>query len=196
MALSHRALVRAFPPSAFARISLRQHCPARSREAVPVDRLRATRSCSQFARQGENGSRRWQSNAPTRTRVTSRTPVLVETRAGVERWSIGESTREDRSQGSEVREESAWAPGRVRKVSEGAQPLTDKFGRFHDYLRISLTERCNLRCKYCMPPEVRPRTTASCCPSSFCQACLPSPFPYISFAVSRTHVFRIAGMPS
>jgi hypothetical protein len=26
-------------------------------------------------------------------------------------------------------------------------PLTDKFGRFHSYLRISLTERCNLRCK-------------------------------------------------
>lgn len=31
--------------------------------------------------------------------------------------------------------------------------LTDSFGRFHDYLRISLTERCNLRCVYCMPPE-------------------------------------------
>jgi len=29
----------------------------------------------------------------------------------------------------------------------------DSFGRFHDYLRISLTERCNLRCKYCMPEE-------------------------------------------
>ena len=26
--------------------------------------------------------------------------------------------------------------------------LTDKFGRQHTYLRISLTERCNLRCKY------------------------------------------------
>lgn len=31
--------------------------------------------------------------------------------------------------------------------------LTDKFGRVHNYLRISLTERCNLRCFYCMPPE-------------------------------------------
>ena len=29
--------------------------------------------------------------------------------------------------------------------------LIDKFGRVHDYLRISLTERCNLRCFYCMP---------------------------------------------
>ena len=32
-------------------------------------------------------------------------------------------------------------------------PLVDSFGRVHDYLRISLTERCNLRCTYCMPPE-------------------------------------------
>ena len=29
--------------------------------------------------------------------------------------------------------------------------LTDSFNRFHDYLRISVTERCNLRCQYCMP---------------------------------------------
>ncbi|CAI5987016.1 unnamed protein product [Closterium sp. NIES-64] len=31
--------------------------------------------------------------------------------------------------------------------------LTDSFGRQHSYLRISLTERCNLRCSYCMPAE-------------------------------------------
>ncbi len=30
-------------------------------------------------------------------------------------------------------------------------PLLDSFGRVHDYLRISLTDRCNLRCIYCMP---------------------------------------------
>ncbi len=29
--------------------------------------------------------------------------------------------------------------------------LTDTFGREHSYLRISITERCNLRCTYCMP---------------------------------------------
>lgn len=32
-------------------------------------------------------------------------------------------------------------------------PLIDTFDRVHDYLRISLTERCNLRCFYCMPEE-------------------------------------------
>lgn len=31
--------------------------------------------------------------------------------------------------------------------------LTDSFGREHSYLRISLTEKCNLRCQYCMPEE-------------------------------------------
>lgn len=30
-------------------------------------------------------------------------------------------------------------------------PLTDRFGRGHTYLRLSLTDRCNLRCTYCMP---------------------------------------------
>jgi len=30
---------------------------------------------------------------------------------------------------------------------------TDSFGRRIDYLRISVTDRCNLRCVYCMPPE-------------------------------------------
>jgi len=31
--------------------------------------------------------------------------------------------------------------------------LIDRFGRRINYLRISLTDRCNLRCIYCMPPE-------------------------------------------
>ncbi|MBL8793891.1 MAG: GTP 3',8-cyclase MoaA [Planctomycetia bacterium] len=32
--------------------------------------------------------------------------------------------------------------------------LTDTFGRTHNNLRISVTDRCNLRCTYCMPEEV------------------------------------------
>lgn len=31
--------------------------------------------------------------------------------------------------------------------------LRDTFGRIHNYLRISLTDACNLRCTYCMPDE-------------------------------------------
>lgn len=31
--------------------------------------------------------------------------------------------------------------------------MKDSYGRNIDYLRISVTDRCNLRCIYCMPPE-------------------------------------------
>jgi cyclic pyranopterin phosphate synthase len=31
------------------------------------------------------------------------------------------------------------------------RPLVDTFGRAHDNLRISVTDRCNIRCFYCMP---------------------------------------------
>jgi cyclic pyranopterin phosphate synthase len=33
-------------------------------------------------------------------------------------------------------------------------PLLDTYGRIHNNLRISVTDRCNLRCTYCMPEEV------------------------------------------
>ena len=34
--------------------------------------------------------------------------------------------------------------------------LTDRYGRVASDLRVSLTDRCNLRCTYCMPPEGLP----------------------------------------
>ncbi|KAL8971333.1 MAG: hypothetical protein Q9183_001101 [Haloplaca sp. 2 TL-2023] len=52
-----------------------------------------------------------------------------------------------------------WPPlgfPRTKRLEE-ARPfsdfLTDNFHRQHTYLRISVTERCNLRCTYCMPAE-------------------------------------------
>jgi len=35
-------------------------------------------------------------------------------------------------------------------------PLVDSFGRVATDLRISVTDRCNFRCRYCMPPEGLP----------------------------------------
>ena len=35
----------------------------------------------------------------------------------------------------------------------GTSPLVDSFGRRHRDLRISVTDRCNFRCTYCMPAE-------------------------------------------
>jgi hypothetical protein len=42
---------------------------------------------------------------------------------------------------------AASVPKQDEEVSLERHPLMDKFNRFHTYLRISLTERCNLRCK-------------------------------------------------
>ena len=42
---------------------------------------------------------------------------------------------------------------RIRHARPFSDFLTDTFHRQHDYLRISITERCNLRCLYCMPEE-------------------------------------------
>ena len=38
-------------------------------------------------------------------------------------------------------------------MKETSNILTDSFKRKHTYLRISLIERCNLKCTYCMPEE-------------------------------------------
>lgn len=34
--------------------------------------------------------------------------------------------------------------------------MKDRYGREIDYLRISITDRCNLRCSHCMPYEIKP----------------------------------------
>ncbi|EGD55129.1 GTP 3',8-cyclase MoaA [Gordonia neofelifaecis] len=38
-------------------------------------------------------------------------------------------------------------------MTASSEGLVDKFGRVHRDLRISLTDRCNLRCTYCMPAD-------------------------------------------
>jgi cyclic pyranopterin phosphate synthase len=40
------------------------------------------------------------------------------------------------------------------RLTAHRSPLVDTFGRVHNNLRISVTDRCNLRCTYCMPEEV------------------------------------------
>ena len=39
-------------------------------------------------------------------------------------------------------------------MSTTTGPLVDSFGRPHNNLRISVTDRCNIRCVYCMPEQV------------------------------------------
>ncbi len=38
-----------------------------------------------------------------------------------------------------------------RQLLDTAGPLVDHYGRVHTDLRISVTDRCNIRCRYCMP---------------------------------------------
>ncbi|KAF9041842.1 molybdenum cofactor biosynthesis prote [Hymenopellis radicata] len=52
--------------------------------------------------------------------------------------------------------QQAHARAKIAQIDSSrpfAPALIDTFQRRHDYLRISLTERCNLRCFYCMPEE-------------------------------------------
>ncbi|GAG56181.1 unnamed protein product, partial [marine sediment metagenome] len=37
--------------------------------------------------------------------------------------------------------------------------LVDRFNRRINYLRVSITDRCNLRCVYCTPPDGERRLT-------------------------------------
>src|SRR3954447_7785286 len=43
-------------------------------------------------------------------------------------------------------------PGRKRKV---AMQMEDRYGHRISYLRVSITDRCNERCTYCMPRELQ-----------------------------------------
>ena len=51
----------------------------------------------------------------------------------------------------ERRAEGALAHGSMPTTG----PLVDPYGRVHTDLRVSVTDRCNLRCIYCMPEEGR-----------------------------------------
>ncbi|MCB0986441.1 MAG: GTP 3',8-cyclase MoaA [Acidimicrobiales bacterium] len=48
---------------------------------------------------------------------------------------------------------TAWPPSPPAVASGTTTPLVDGFGRVHRDLRISVTDRCNFRCTYCMPED-------------------------------------------
>ena len=43
---------------------------------------------------------------------------------------------------------------------DSRHPLVDSFGRLHNNLRISVTDRCNIRCFYCMPADKQRKRAA------------------------------------
>jgi cyclic pyranopterin phosphate synthase len=51
-----------------------------------------------------------------------------------------------------TQKEIQWGAGTARKDTV---QLTDSHNRKMDYLRISVTDRCNFRCQYCMPEDIQ-----------------------------------------
>ena len=63
----------------------------------------------------------------------------------------------EKTQHPNINETPTQLPVRATHISPHPThnaPLIDSFGRVHNNLRISVTDRCNLRCTYCMPEEV------------------------------------------
>src|SRR2546430_1150307 len=67
--------------------------------------------------------------------------------------AISQVSTQDFWQARENKTFPAISDPKALSKAELREPLVDTFGRVHTYLRISVTERCNLRCRYCMPPE-------------------------------------------
>jgi cyclic pyranopterin phosphate synthase len=72
-----------------------------------------------------------------------------------------EEEEEEEEPSSSLRQTLANLPEPPPPIPTTSSILTDSYGRFHNYLRISLTERCNLRCTYCMPEAGVPLQPAS-----------------------------------
>ncbi|KAM7193596.1 hypothetical protein V8F33_007689 [Rhypophila sp. PSN 637] len=129
VALTARLLPRSLPSGATVRASwtLRQHAPLISRKAV-------------VAAVSYEGNRPYQTATASAAAPERASPSPIE--PGVapsptfEPLALKPSRRE-----------------RIKDTKPFSDFLTDNFHRQHDYLRISVTERCNLRCLYCMPEE-------------------------------------------
>lgn len=67
--------------------------------------------------------------------------------------TTGEATEASQTAETAETTETSSRQARLKHARPFSDFLTDTFQRQHDYLRISLTERCNLRCLYCMPEE-------------------------------------------
>ena len=56
---------------------------------------------------------------------------------------------------SSPKKDTIGGVGRTAYERKSLTQLTDSFERKMDYLRISVTDRCNFRCQYCMPEDIK-----------------------------------------
>jgi uncharacterized radical SAM superfamily Fe-S cluster-containing enzyme len=56
---------------------------------------------------------------------------------------------------SSPKKDTMGGVGRTAQERKSLTQLTDSYERKMDYLRISVTDRCNFRCQYCMPEDIK-----------------------------------------
>src|SRR4028119_2192569 len=56
---------------------------------------------------------------------------------------------------SSPKKDTIGGVGRTGQEMKSLTQLTDSYERKMDYLRISVTDRCNFRCQYCMPEDIK-----------------------------------------
>lgn len=105
--------------------------------------------CSSWARQTGQAFKRstrysWSHN---------RTSVFLQRPASAAAIAYEKPTPVDSGHSTQATPPSPSRRERLRDAKPFSDFLTDTFYRQHDYLRISIAERCNLRCIYCMPEE-------------------------------------------
>jgi len=106
--------------------------------------------------------RRWFSALPSMMEESPRRPRLEELRKQLAKED--EQQRQEATNLSMVQQHQSTMDTTTTTRDDKHNQynmLIDRFQRHHSYLRISLSERCNLRCQYCMPPEGVPLQPSS-----------------------------------
>ncbi|KAK0538214.1 hypothetical protein OC834_000540 [Tilletia horrida] len=95
-------------------------------------------------------------HAWTRTASIAAPSFGRQARHGVRWQSTGAASQQEQESQQQPARGASRAPASMPAPAQADSPspaLRDLHNRQHTYLRISLTERCNLRCLYCMPEE-------------------------------------------
>ncbi|VUC28328.1 unnamed protein product [Clonostachys rosea] len=88
-----------------------------------------------------------------RARPSLCTGLRIASQSQSRKVSAGLGSQVERNPGAEIQPPIDSRRQAIKHAKPFSDFLTDTFSREHDYLRISITERCNLRCLYCMPEE-------------------------------------------
>jgi len=91
------------------------------------------------------------SSSPTKHSNNNKKSTIINSR--IKESSVAQSKKKKVSAEEEKEQSLQQLMNQLESLPLPKEPLLDKYGRKHSYLRISLSERCNLRCLYCMPED-------------------------------------------